>query len=260
MAKDKYKRKKQHAQRKAQQRAESGIIMEQKKIIEDNTESAAKTTNETTNDKNPSRWQRFKNYVDKSASFTDRCIAVFTFVLAAAAIYQFIIMGGQLDVMRKDQRAWIQVTLEGSVATVANTTPSISIVLGNTGKTPATHVVGDFYIEIVPNGQDPRFEASILHTTMTSGAIFPNAPQETTVVRARPKVGGNSDEGEGDPLTENEMASLNDGKSWIAIYGRVAYQDVFHSNHWINFCSWQPPKPGIYSARKCTAYNNVDDK
>src|SRR6266540_3762165 len=101
MGKGKYKRKKQHAQRIAQQTTKRGVVMEQKKITEDKAEPATKPADKPTDDKNPSRWLRFKYWVRDSSSFTDWCIAAFTLALAVIAVYQFRITDGQLDVMRK---------------------------------------------------------------------------------------------------------------------------------------------------------------
>ncbi len=206
------------------------------------------------------RCRRFKEYVSRSSSFTDWCIAAFTLVLAAAAIYQFIIMGGQLDVMRKDQRAWITAAQKNGTIIAVNAAPYTSISITNTGKTPATDIVGHFYVEVVPNGESPHFEAQIIHSVMISGVALPNAPQVITATRRRYKVGGKPDEAEDDPITETEKAALDNGKSWIAVHGIVWYDDVFKDRHWIKFCYWGDLKPGDYSSKSCVAYSSVDYK
>jgi hypothetical protein len=194
------------------------------------------------------------------SSLTDWLLALFTLVLAGAAIYQFVIMGGQLDTMRKDQRAWIVVTQKSGTTIAIDAAPSTSMTITNTGKTPASQIVGHFYVEVVPNGENPHFEAQMIHTTMISGVVLPNAPQEITASRRRAKVNGTAGEGEGDPLTPDEKASLDAGKSWIAVHGIVWYDDVFHQHrHWIKFCFWSDLKPGNYGSRGCTAYNSIDD-
>jgi hypothetical protein len=261
MATDKYKRKKQHGQRIAQQATKRGVVMEQKKTAEKNTEPAANRADKPTGDETPSRWSRFKNWVCESSSFTDWCVAFFTSILTFVAIYQFIITSRQLNVMRKDLRAWIQVTLKSDVAPAVNVAPSAVIVVNNTGKTPATGYTGRFYVDVFPNGPDPQFGTQPgVHIRMTGGAVFPNGPVEAPAVRVMPKGGGFPNEGEVLPLTEEEMAALNDGKSWIAVYGSVEYEDTFHTKHWTRFCFWKGLILGApYSAKACTAYNSVDD-
>jgi len=70
------------------------------RLLENNKMSEHKSNNKG------NRWKRFRDWAKQNSSFTDWCIALFTLVLAVAAVYQFIIMGGQLDEMRKDQRPW----------------------------------------------------------------------------------------------------------------------------------------------------------
>jgi hypothetical protein len=259
VTKGKHKRKKQRAQQQAQPSAANAPVVEQEEMAENKTEPSTQRTANPQNDPNPSRWKRFAEWVKRESSFTDWCVAAFTCVLAFAAIYQFIIMGGQLDVMRKDQRAWIAIAQKSGTTIAVNTAPFTSISISNTGKTPATGMVGNFYVEVVPKGESPHFEAQIMHTTMISNVVLPNAPQEVTVVR---RMGVKPDEAADNPITENEKASLNDGKAWIAVHGIVWYDDIFHRDrHWIKFCFWSDLKPGgVYSSRGCAIYNSVDDK
>ena len=252
MAKGKYRRSRKNAQQRSQQGANRATFVEKE------AERDVHTATETVNNGGgmSSRWRRFKGYA-KSSSFTDWCIASFTFVLAAAAIYQFVIMDWQLDVMRKDQRAWITVAQRGDPTIAVGAVPSSSLTITDTGKTPATQIVGHFYVEIVPNGDNPHFEAQTMHTTMISGIAIPNAPQVIAASRRTSKI-GKPDEGEALPLTTDEKTSLDDGKSWIAVHGIVWYDDVFKTRHWIKFCFWTDLKLGDYGSRSCVAYNSSD--
>ena len=74
------------------------------------------------------------------------------------------------------------------------TAPSVDIVLNNTGKTPATDIVGHFYVEVIPNGQNPRFEATVMHTSDISGVIAPNSPQDSKAVRKKISTSVDEDE------------------------------------------------------------------
>jgi hypothetical protein len=259
MTKGKYKRKKQKAQQQAQERAAAAIVVEQKKMPENEAKPAAESAKKPSHNKNPSHWQRFKEYAKRNTSFTDWCIAAFTLVLATAAIYQFIIMRGQLDQMRKEQRAWLTVEQKSSGTTLAlNGAASTSVILKNTGKTPGKRIIGNFFLEIVRNGDSPHFEGDVMHTVSVMGSFSPDTSQDVAVVRRRHKRGGGPNDAEDDPFTSEEMTALQDGKAWIAVHGIVGYDDVF-SRHWTKFCVWSDAKPGDYLSRSCTMYNDTDD-
>ena len=136
----------------------------------------------------------------------------------------------------------------------ANTSLSNTVILNNTGKTPARRVTEDFYIEIVPNGSEPHFEANVRHIAMSTGVMIPNTPEEIKITRRSANPPGDQ------LLTENEKTDLAAGSSWIATHGIVWYDDIFKIRHWAKFCSWADLKPGDYSSRSCTAYNDADDK
>jgi hypothetical protein len=260
MAKGKYKHKKEHGQQQGEQGTPSAVVLEKKEITENETNRSPQTARKTSNDKDPSRWRRFKEWAKNSSSLTDWCIAFFTFVLGAAAIYQFIIMDRQLDVMRKDQRAWIAVNVQGDPRFVIDAAPSAPLTITDTGKTPATQIVGDFYVELIPEGQNPHFEAQIPHFKMFSGIAIPNAPQSVVVSRQKLRPGGNPAESEGDPLTEDEKTALDSGRLWRAVHGTVWYDDVFGTRHWIRFCFWTGLIVGkSYSSGGCVAYNATDN-
>lgn len=199
---------------------------------------------------------RLREAIERS-SVTDWLLALFTFVLAVAAIYQFIIMNGQLDTMRKDQRAWLTITNDDNKPTMTNTLnaiPASTVVLSNTGKTPATNIVGNVYVEIVQNGSAPNFEAHFMHTLHYSGLVLPNSPQGVFSYRRK------AHSEEGDPLKQDETSALADGSAWVAVYGEFSYDDVFKGSHWTKFCFWKTFKPGGYQTASCASYNSTDDK
>jgi hypothetical protein len=196
---------------------------------------------------------------DKAARTTARAtvgIAIFTVVLAGTAIYQFIILKGQLEVMRKDLRAWIVVEQKSNqVSATVNSPLSTVLVYKNTGKTPASPVVGNFYIEIVPNGKAPHFEVNDAHNAVAAGDSLPNSPQEVAVTRMHFRPDGQS---EVVLVTEAEKTALARGDAWIAIHGDMSYRDTFNTAHWIKFCFWGGGAPMVYGAQYCAAYNSID--
>jgi len=255
MSKGKYKRRRQQAQQKAQKSAESVAIVENK------AETAAKTTGKATNSQEPPRWKRFKEYVGGSL-FTNQCIAAFTLALAAAAIYQFIIMGGQLDTMRKDQRAWVAVTVGDPQFTrdsSGNVTVSFPAVVSNSGKTPARHSSTEIVVDTVENGQAPTFAYDdVPRTWSTVGVLLPNVPLQLKAPLLHSIVKGHP---EPRSLSPPEYQELLDGKDYIVIYARSSYVDIFGREHWHHFCAFNSPSAEAVqvTARGCTNYNDVDN-
>jgi hypothetical protein len=205
------------------------------------------------------KFRRLRELWNK-CGLTDRIIAVFTVVLASASIYQFIIMNGQLDVMRKDERAWISVVPKGpSVVHDVGIVPDTMITIQQTGKTPASNVTGHFFIEVVKNGESPDFESKTPHMRMSANIMLPNSTRDITVRRIRQVSGGGPDDGEDDPLRQSERDALETRKAWMAVYGIVWYNDVFHKTHWIKFCFWSSLPDTLTSAGQCTQNNTTDD-
>ena len=162
---------------------------------------------------------------------------------------------GQLDVMRKDLRAWILITEKNGVTVGVHSPVATTFVITDTGKTPAENVCANLYIEVVPNGQSPHFESTtLLHMTYQSGAVLPSAPLEFYVARQIPGRPNTVD-----PLTDGEREALNEGAAYIAAHGVVTFDDTFHKRHWVKFCYWTTASTGTFTAQDCSAYNHVDE-
>jgi hypothetical protein len=189
---------------------------------------------------------------------------LFTFVLAAAAIYQFIIMGGQLDTMRKDQRAWVSLSAGDPQISEdkasGNVTISWALILVNTGKTLARHSSVEIVVDTVRNGEAATFAYDSGITWQTTAVVFPNTPVPITgKMLHKTKV---KDQPEETILTRAEYEDLLDGTQYLVVYARSTYLDIFGREHWQHFCGFKSlsPKPMIVTgARNCTNYNDVDD-
>jgi hypothetical protein len=259
MAKGKHKRKKQHAQPKAQRSAPSVVVVEKKPVADNETKPDTPGTNNAHNKQNPCWLWRFKEFVGSHPNFPHWSIAAFTCVLTAVAIYQFYITDSQLDVMRKEERAWLVVVPKGTVAFPLNVAPQADVIITNTGKSSATRIMESFYVQIVPNGKAIDFEAQVPHSGLYNGLAIPNTPQELTILRQRTRV-GHPDINEPDPVTLEEQTAIANGKSWIAVHGIVRYRDIFGQDHWIKYCGWSGAKPGAYDSGTCTEYNSTDNQ
>jgi hypothetical protein len=155
-----------------------------------------------------------------------------------------------------DQRPWIAVNF-GWPAKIENPQDiKGSIVVKTTGRTPAKRFASELRMEIVPRDRSPELILSDrLRSTSFSGILAPNEPDEITVAVTSGK--------EFVTPTAEDVQALRDGKTYLAIYGRSEFTDMFGNNHWINFCSWQwysEKKALEFGAGSCVSYNDTDNK
>ena len=206
-------------------------------------------------------WRKSLGELWGQCSLTDRIIAIFTVVLAVAAIYQFIIMGSQLDTMRKDQRPWIKLSFTSS-PTGASVPIGGIVEIVNNGKTPARgKVTADFVVEKIKNGDEPTFDYPQPHAVVIMGMIPPNdKPQSIYIERKQLAADGKTVES--DPLTPDEFRDFTDVKIFFIAYGTIHYSDFFGRDHWTTFCNWMtpptPPSGTSVSASRCSKYADVD--
>jgi hypothetical protein len=246
MSKGKHKRKKQHAQQRAKRPTASTQLLENNKMRGDE-ETGLSTIRENKDDNKGdiSRWKRFRDWAKQKSSFTDWCIALFTLVLAVAAIYQFIIMGGQLDEMRKDARPWISISFSTNGNLQANTQISSMLSIVNKGKTPARAIRADVAIDVVKNGEEPKLDYPLPHGRFTTGLIFPGDPYSTPI--------------EGNLVTQPEFNDFQNGKLFFVAYANVSYKDFFGIEHWTKYCTAIVSKAtSSFTGQKCTNYGDVD--
>ena len=198
----------------------------------------------------------------KRSTATDWLLAFFTLALAFVAIYQFVIVKGQLHIMQTDQRPWINAkvdsfteppTINGNIQGIVH--------LSNTGKTPAKHVRCLSRIENIRNGEYPHFEYSTQPITyLFTGTILPDKQPVDIPVVSLDHIPSNPQNSEPKKFSDIEVGSLLNGGTFIVIHGRVDYEDILGVKHWITFCGWKGYNPqGQYSAYSCSQYNDVDN-
>ena len=209
--------------------------------------------------------QKFAKWVVDKSSFTDWCLVVFTGVLAGAAIYQFNVMRGQLDIMREDQRPWLAVDLtgvptpdgKGATIPLPENMPIIMPLRITVTKSVARSVDGNVWVEVLNKSESPHLDsANWLPTRLTAGIYFPNAPRDTDAIRMR--IAAGTAEMQFNPLTTAEYRDVTEGRAWIAVHGNVTYHDASDIPHWTKFCLRWAPHSGFYNAQSCAAYNDVD--
>jgi hypothetical protein len=183
-------------------------------------------------------------------------IAIFTFFLAAAAIYQFIILNRQLDTMRKDQRPWLKLDFSlNNLAVGQPITATMHIV--NNGKTPARVVRGDMAIERVKNGELARLNYPLPHSGFTTGLVFPNVPVDAPITMVRNSATGTP---ENDLLMQSELDDFQHLRIFFVVYATVYYKDFFRVDHWTKMCAVETPinVPGTFTGQNCTNYGDID--
>ena len=259
MSKGKYKRKRERAQQHTDKKTpETRTLKSEIRTTEDQAEHP--TARQYKPEKQEDTSMKFWAWA-KQTSLTDRIVAFFTAVLALASIYQFIIMGGQLDTMRKDQRPWIKITATPGAFSSDGGRIGATIHITNSGKTPARGVVrGDFFVEKVKNGESPKLDYPNPHTRFTTGLIVPNdTPVDMFIERLRPTAKNTT---ESDPVIGAEFDDFKQMNIFFVLYGTVRYGDFFGIDHWTKFCAVlvppQPPPNSTNTGQPCTNYSDVD--
>jgi hypothetical protein len=191
----------------------------------------------------------------EETKWTDKTIAVFTVVIAGAAILQWCEMrdaGRQTDriiaaderlatAMEKsvaaagkaldatiaenqlDQRAWIIVRgIQGRPT--LNRPLEFTVFFLNTGRTPAKEVRWSCNFEVRRSERDVTFKEAPYGE---AGLMAPNDPNAFCSAEQRgPKTN----------ITQPDLDSLRSGQLTVFIFGSAIYNDVFARSHWLTFC------------------------
>jgi hypothetical protein len=193
------------------------------------------------------------------SSLTDWLLALFTLALVVTAIYQIMITGRQLHAMRQDQRAWVKITSPEPLATGEGIPVVAPVHMLNTGKTPALNYIGEAVVKLVPIKQEPDFDYSQLdHGHTNGGILYPNDPRDINAsIYAKDAWANNNPSPTPLTLSHDDYKSFYDGKSYIVVYARVRFLDIYGVSHSTQFCNWSTnaASPTI----KCAEYNRVDD-
>jgi hypothetical protein len=261
MTKGKYKRKRERAKQQAKQEASKAVLLERSHDGE--KPDTGKAARQEKKEPHVRFGERFKNVKKlwQQCSLTDRIVAVFTAVLATAAVYQYAVTRDQLKQMKIDQRAWIYVIPAGIPGVAENKTPIFNYSLIDGGKTAALDVSLFAVIDIVANGESPKLGTGniVAATKFSTGLMLPNIPLDKVAFREKPN--SRMDDVEDAPLTHEEYESLLAGMSYLAFHGAVTYHDVFGTAHETRFCGfWNPLNGGPFAgAKDCTDYNWLDN-
>jgi hypothetical protein len=278
MTKDRRRRKREQAQKAATERKPKGMIAgandkAEGDGMEENHSQTGKQESE--DERNMPTKAQIAQGIRENANAV---IAIFTIVIAAAAILQVFIYCSQLTWLRIDERAWLAVKFTPFYGPTVGSKVLAPMFTMNTGKTVAKNVEGWAFFRPVPiaNRIDlseyKKVEASSLPggeplpawTKFWTGVVFPNDQLPTPQIAiAKTPVG-----------SDNPMAFTWDqpsqdqwlrGEIYLALHGKITYNDAAGNAHWTTFCSiFMAAGTGKNVSKDtsdaCVAFNTVDDK
>lgn len=272
MSKGKYKRKREHEQRKAEQES-TKIRLHDSEGVHSQNQATAETAESEGQDKQESSvisGKRLKQY-----GITDWLLAVFTLALVVTSIYQMVILGGQLDQMKLDQRPWLKVTVK-SLQTVVRGSVTAPYAVENIGKTPALKVDGWLVIRPLPMTDPIDFDNPTVRDAtrgmtsrpfdrFTAGIVFPSEDMKTAPAiwlhtTLNPSGSPPSTIG-ADTWTPELQELYEDGQIFVDVHGEFVYYDYAGTKHWTRVCAhFQPDGISVpyETSRSCDAYRSVD--
>lgn len=152
-----------------------------------------------------------------------------------------------------DERAWLSV--ESAFPGVAKEQIPLTsdVLIRNTGKTFAKKIVSQYVILILRNTERVQFDYSRTGTGDLIGIMPPNGVAVFGVTKS-------VDQPSSALLTKEQADDLVSGRSYLVVYGKGAYTDIFGETHWFRHCNWKSYYPsGTYAAPGCTRYNDAGD-
>jgi hypothetical protein len=192
----------------------------------------------------------------KRISFSEKTTMFFALVnLIVLALTAYFIYN-QSNVMQVDQRAWLQPVI-GNREPSTTSTISFPITITNIGKSTAKNYRVDVVVRRVKN--DPLFDFPYKEPfdTQNTGIMYPSekngfvASEETFSTDGKTKLLYQ--------LTTDDAKSLVDGTTFIIVYGKITYDDVFGVSHWATFCGFDRPSDKRVYAYRCSTYNDADN-
>jgi hypothetical protein len=194
----------------------------------------------------------------------EKLMGFLTFLGIVVAALSGVIFWNQMKQMRTDQRAWVVLTSSNFTYPKNDATGEITVVLPmlitNTGKTPARKSVVNIATQIVPNGANVIFDYDRVTVENVVGIIYPNSHLDINAQLLRRNRNA-AERSETRYLSSSESKDLTEGRTFLAVYAKGSYTDVFGTAHWYRFCAFGTlsPQPIQVTAESCANYNDSDD-
>lgn len=155
-----------------------------------------------------------------------------------------------------DERAWMAFKFVGGDITFTIDKPLlVPTELINVGKTPAKNVHGNIVVGVFKKGEALDFSYTSGHASykVMAGTIFPSGK----IVESFEAIKHGQEHAEPIIFTAPVKDELFSGQSFLIVHGRIAYSDVFGTEHWTTYCRYVL-HPELIS-EQCTRYNDTDD-
>jgi hypothetical protein len=148
---------------------------------------------------------------------------------------------------RNEQRAWIGAIMVTNAVFKEDAIPSYSIIVINSGKTPALHVHSITMNKSRPKGEKIEFDyPPIIGKQINSDMVLQPGAQSSL----------NNGPSEAGTLSKAQADIVASGDYWWWIYGKMTYQDAFKRTHHTKFCFIMTPD--LKYGQPCDTYNEAD--
>jgi len=151
------------------------------------------------------------------------------------------------DQFRRDQRAWIGIAnpiIDRGVLLKEGEYSRFEIIVTNSGKTPAKNIESWITDKELPVGKKLVFKKPISIIGIQSKTVLlPNAKIRFAI---------NTDR----RITKEDIERIKSGKSFLYVYGKITYQDVFGKEHYTTFC--EVLEPDLIDMADCGQYNDAN--
>jgi hypothetical protein len=145
------------------------------------------------------------------------------------------------DSLRLEQRAWLGIERIDGAPQVGSHW-NIAVIVRNSGRTPAEHVVGQVVVDPMLNGARPDFTYradEVLHTgDVPPGGVF--------TLRLVPLIADKAT-GRVKMVDEEVERLLREGTLDVYVHGRISYGDVFGRRHTVPLCQMYTPDIRAFS-------------
>lgn len=151
------------------------------------------------------------------------------------------------DTFRDEQRAWVGAVTVTDMVLKEGEFPSYTVILTNSGKTPALHMHAINMHKSWIKGKVIEFD----YPNMIPGQILSDTvlqPGANSLLHSLPAQSGK--------LTKTQVDSITSGDYWWWVYGKLSYEDVSRRRHNTKFCF--VITPDLKSAQPCSTYNEAD--
>lgn len=149
-----------------------------------------------------------------------------------------------IDQFHLDQRAWVGPTGHTTLIISEGEKLAYSIIIQNSGKTPALKMHTNISGNSVAKGTPFTFSYEPPNTIRSESVLQPNA---TSFLAPEGKTS----------ITQGNINALKSGDYILYFYGRIDYRDVFGEKiHITTFCQYV--MPDLKTVNNCSVYNTAD--